>query len=126
MDTIPPNMQVYYELVWQFVRQVPTGRVVTYGQLSQTLTPPDGTDPAQYAIYGSRWVGSAMAACPEDVPWHRVVNSQGKISQRQGAEVQRVLLEDEGVLLAKGKIDLKMYQWHGPDGTEVARQGRLF
>jgi len=54
-----------------------------------------------------------MAACPDDVPWQRVINSQGKISKRAGAEKQRQLLEEEGIVFVKDKIDLKKYGWNG-------------
>jgi methylated-DNA-protein-cysteine methyltransferase-like protein len=67
-----------------------------------------------------------MAACPDDVPWQRVINSQGKISQRPGAERQRQLLETEGIPFVKDKVDLKLYQWHGPDQEDEPRQARLF
>ena len=61
------------------------------------------------------WVGSAMAACPEDTPWHRVINAQGKISLRGGGDsAQRVRLEDEGVIFdERGRVNLKEYQWNG-------------
>jgi alkylated DNA nucleotide flippase Atl1 len=67
-----------------------------------------------------------MAACPADIPWQRVINSQGKISKRPGAEKQRQLLEAEGVVFVKDKIDLKVYQWHGPGQENPPRQARLF
>ena len=57
--------------------------------------------------FGPRWVGGAMAACPDDVPWQRVINSQGRISERPGAEKQRMLLEGEGIVFVKDKVDLK-------------------
>jgi alkylated DNA nucleotide flippase Atl1 len=43
-------------------------------------------EPKDYAALGSRWAGNAMAACPDDVPWQPVINSQGKISKRSGAQ----------------------------------------
>jgi methylated-DNA-protein-cysteine methyltransferase-like protein len=67
-----------------------------------------------------------MAACPDDVPWQRVINSQGKISQRPGAERQRQLLETEGIPFVKDKVDLKLYQWHGPGQEDEPRQATLF
>ena len=54
-----------------------------------------------------------MAACPDDVPWQRVINSQGKISDRPGAAKQRKLLMQEGLEFLKDKIDLKKYGWNG-------------
>ena len=124
--TSPPNPQAYYEQVWQRVRQVPYGKVVTYGQIAQMLPPPGGIDPQSYKAFGPRWVGEAMAACPSNVPWQRVINSQGKISQRPGAERQRQLLEEEGIPFLKDKIDLKLYQWRGPGQEDEPRQARLF
>ncbi|MCA9925031.1 MAG: MGMT family protein, partial [Anaerolineales bacterium] len=90
------------------------------------LPPPAGIDPQEYKAFGPRWVGSAMAACPDDVPWQRVINAQGKISERPGAQQQRQLLETEGILFVKDKIDLKAYQWRGPGQEQRPRQARLF
>jgi methylated-DNA-protein-cysteine methyltransferase-like protein len=109
----PPNQQAYYEQVWQLVRQVPSGKVATYGQIALMIPPPVGVDFDSYKAFSPRWVGGAMAGCPDDVPWQRVINSQGKISERPGAERQRELLEAEGVLFVKDKIDLKIYGWKG-------------
>ena len=122
----PPNQQAYYEQVWRLVRQVPPEKVATYGQIAQMLPPPAGIEPQAYKAFGPRWVGEAMAACPDDVPWQRVINSQGKISQRPGAQRQRQLLEEESILFVKDKVDLKVYQWHGPGHEDEPRQARLF
>ncbi|MCB0144904.1 MAG: MGMT family protein, partial [Caldilineaceae bacterium] len=81
----PPNQQRYYEQVWDLARQVPHGQVVTYGQVAQMISAPAGVDPQEYKAWSPRWVGDAMAACPDDVPWQRVINAQGKISARPGA-----------------------------------------
>ena len=122
----PPNQQAYYLQVWQLVHQVPVGQVATYGQIANLIPVPEGIDPKDYKAYGSRWVGNAMAACPADVPWQRIINSQGKISQRPGAAQQRQLLEAEGVEFIKDKIDLKQYQWRDPSMPDEPRQARLF
>jgi methylated-DNA-protein-cysteine methyltransferase-like protein len=82
---------------------------------------------SEYRAWGARWVGGAMAGCPADVPWQRVVNAQGKISLRPGGggQEQRVLLEAEGVEFSSAdRIDLKKYAWAGPD--ETWQQGNLF
>lgn len=121
-----PDPQPFYEKVWQLARQIPPGRVATYGQLAQLIPCPADVDPDEYHAFGARWVGTAMAACPGDVPWQRVINSQGKISQRPGADQQRQLLEKEGILFAKDRIDLKAHQWRGPGEEEQPRQARLF
>ena len=51
--------------------------MVTYGQIAQMLPPPEEMDFETYQALSPRWVGSAMAACPDDVPWQRVINAQG-------------------------------------------------
>lgn len=120
----PPNQQAYYEQVWNLVRQIPKGKVTSYGQIALMLPVPPGVDFETYKAFGPRWVGGAMAACPDDVPWQRVINAQGKISDRPGAERQRQLLEEEGVLFVKDKVDLKKYGWRG--AGDEARQESLF
>jgi len=122
----PPNQQVYYEQVWNLVRQIPPGKVATYGQIALMIPPPVGVDFDGYKAFSPRWVGGAMAACPDDVPWQRVINSQGKISARPGAERQRTLLEEEGVLFVKDKIDLKKYGWKGLSEADEPHQDTLF
>jgi methylated-DNA-protein-cysteine methyltransferase-like protein len=68
-------------------------------------------------------VGGAMAACPDDVPWQRVIHSQGKVSERAGAQKQRQLLEAEGILFdAKDRMDLKKYGWSGKDEEDIPQQ----
>jgi len=124
--TSPPNQQAYYERVWGLVRQIPRGRVATYGQIALMLPPPDGVDFESYKAFAPRWVGGAMAACPDDVPWQRVINSQGKISLRPGAERQRLLLEEEGVEFVKDKVDLKKFGWKGLDEADEPRQETMF
>jgi methylated-DNA-protein-cysteine methyltransferase related protein len=121
----PPNQQAYYERVWELVRRIPHGRVATYGQIALMLTPPPGMDFDAYKAFAPRWVGGAMAACPDDVPWQRVINSQGKISARPGAERQRLLLEEEGIEFVKDRVDLKKYGWRGLDEEDEPRQASL-
>ena len=127
--TSPPNQQAYYEQVWNLVRQIPSGKVASYGQIALMIPPPMGVDFDSYKAFSPRWVGGAMAACPDDVPWQRVINSQGKISERAGAERQRLLLEQEGVEFdAKDRVDFKKYGWKGPreDDPVEPQQPNLF
>jgi methylated-DNA-protein-cysteine methyltransferase-like protein len=124
--TSPPHPREFYERVWALVRKVPRGKVATYGQIAWMLPASNGVDFESYKAFGPRWVGSAMAACPEDVPWQRVINSQGKISERSGAEKQRMLLEEEGIVFVKDKVDLKKYGWHGLDEADEPKQEKLF
>ncbi len=110
-----PAREAFYETVWLLARQVPPGKVCTYGQIAGYIPCPEGVSEGDFLAFRARWVGSAMAACPPDVPWQRVINSQGKISQRPGAEQQRALLEAEAVpFSASGKADMKRCSWAGP------------
>ncbi len=112
----PKDQDGYNALVWEIVSQIPPGKVSTYGQIAGLIPPPEGIDEKEYRAFGARWVGAAMAASPEGVPWQRVINSQGKISIRQGSEIQRQLLEEEGVEFdERDRVDLKRYRWEGPD-----------
>ncbi|MEN8245805.1 MAG: MGMT family protein [Thermodesulfobacteriota bacterium] len=98
-----------YDQVYELVRLIPPGRVATYGQIAAYV---DRCTP--------RMVGYAMAASPpgQDVPWHRVINSQGMVSIRANGErdmLQRLLLEAEGIFFNKnGKVDLNAVGWKGP------------
>jgi methylated-DNA-protein-cysteine methyltransferase related protein len=110
--TSPPDVIIFQHQVWDLVRQVPPGKVATYGQIARLIPSPEGMDPKAYAAFSPRWVGGAMAACPDDVPWQRIINSKGEVSPRPGAETQRQLLEDEGVHFDdRGRVDLKIYSW---------------
>jgi len=120
------NKQLYYEQVWTLVRQVPYARVATYGQIAKLIDRPADVSADDYKNYAARWVGLAMAACPDDVPWQRVINSQGKISRRAEAGRQIQLLQSEGVLFLNEKIDLHQYQWGGPGQGDDPAQGQLF
>ena len=121
----PTDRPEFNERVWELARKIPRGKVATYGQLAMMLPPPAGVDSAAYQAFGARWVGGAMAGCPDDVPWQRVINSQGKISQRPGAEKQRQLLEGEGVVFAKDRVDFKKYGWSGSDKAGKPEQKPL-
>ncbi len=113
----PPHREDYNRKVWVLVRQIPVGKVSTYGKIAGLIDPPEGMDPKSYLAFGARWVGGAMANCPQDVPWQRVINSQGKVSLRPGTggNQQRELLESEGVIFDDhDRVDLKVYAWEGP------------
>ena len=95
------------------VRRIPPGQVASYGQIAFYLGWQNG----------ARTVGWALRALKpgSGVPWHRVVNAQGKISL-PNPDHQRARLEAEGVVFGtKGKIDLKRFGWSGPDaiGAEI-------
>lgn len=98
-----------YDAIYQIVRQIPTGKVMTYGSIARLL---GGCTP--------RMVGYAMASTPDelDIPWQRVVNSRGQISERANGlpdERQQKLLEAEGVVFDhQGRLNLQKYLW-GPE-----------
>lgn len=104
------NKAPLYQRIYGLVAQIPSGKVANYGQIA------DFTGGCT-----ARMVGYAMAAIPPevDIPWQRVVNSQGKVSPRRsgdGSLIQKQLLEAEGIpFSAKDKIDMKVYRWQGPD-----------
>jgi len=111
----PSDPIIFNNQVWEIVRQVPRGKVTTYGQIAKMIPPPGGIPQRSYDAFGPRWVGGGMAACPGDVPWQRVINSQGKISLRPRMEGQRNLLEEENVEFNEsGKVDFERFGWNGP------------
>jgi methylated-DNA-protein-cysteine methyltransferase-like protein len=117
--TLTPQQQKdFYLLVWELARQVPPGKVATYGQIASYIPAPEGIDPQAYAAFRARWAGSAMKDSPSDVPWQRVINSQGKISLPKGSKgslSQHQLLESEGIIFdAHDRIDLDRFAWTGP------------
>jgi methylated-DNA-protein-cysteine methyltransferase related protein len=80
--------------------------VVTYGQIAALLGYPRA----------ARAVGQAMRGCPPSLPWHRVVNARGGISLRGNVGsmlTQRILLEQEGVRVRRGRLALDRYRWTG-------------
>jgi len=93
--------------VWRIISDIPRGHVATYGQIAAWLGYPRH----------ARMVGRALRSVPSGVPWHRVVNSRGGISLRaaMGSMVtQRILLEQEGVRLRRGRVALARHGWEGP------------
>jgi methylated-DNA-protein-cysteine methyltransferase-like protein len=89
---------------------------MTYGGIAACIEPPENMDPLAYDRIKARWVGYALKECPQDVPWHRVINARGQISARPGHDFQRTLLEEEGIIFGKSsRIDLKRYNWKPPE-----------
>jgi methylated-DNA-protein-cysteine methyltransferase-like protein len=94
-----------YEIIWKTVQKIPYGRVATYGQIA-----------LEAGMEGqARLVGYALHATPRglQIPWHRVINSAGRISlPGLTARRQKALLEKEGIQFSPaGKVNLKLYQW---------------
>jgi methylated-DNA-protein-cysteine methyltransferase-like protein len=127
----PPDPTSFNALVWEITKQIPEGRVSTYGQIASMIPPPEGVDPPQYTRLGARWVGSAMRATPsgEGIPWHRVINSQGTISLPPGtpsADEQRARLEMEGIVFSVGgRVDFEVVGWEGPPEAWLQEYGLL-
>jgi methylated-DNA-protein-cysteine methyltransferase related protein len=99
-----------WKRVYDLVKKIPRGRIMTYGQVAKALRLPGG----------ARTAGRAMAASPSGhgVPWHRVVGAGGRLLIREPhASLQRKLLESEGLSLAEKRIlDFKNHEW-GPGKT---------
>lgn len=115
MNNEPVNDKKYRERVYEIVNRIPVGRVMTYGQIAEILG----------AGYTPRTVGFVMhAADTENVPWQRVINSQGACSTGRmtvPVNLQQSILEAEGVKFnEKGRCDLKDYRW-SPEGSETEK-----
>jgi len=94
------------EAVFRLVRKVPSGRVMSYGQIASELA----------SRLSPRAVGWMLHRCPDDVPWHRVVNAAGGCSTDRLPDfpqgLQRAMLEAEGVVFRdNGTLDLERYRW---------------
>ena len=113
--------QKYRQRVYEIVNAIPVGRVMTYGQIAEILG--EG--------YTPRTVGFVMhAAETENVPWQRVINSQGACSTGRmtvPVNLQQSILESEGVKFdGKGRCDLKIYRWSPEGFKEKDEQPDLF
>ncbi|MGB6546787.1 MAG: MGMT family protein [Candidatus Acidiferrales bacterium] len=93
-----------WEPVFRFVKSIPRGRVISYGELARALCLPGG----------ARTAGRAMAATPRGrgIPWHRVTGAGVRILCREPyASLQRRLLQSEGVGFIEGRVDWKRHAW---------------
>jgi methylated-DNA-protein-cysteine methyltransferase-like protein len=102
-------MKDSYRDILTAVKQIPRGKVATYGQIAALAGLPRQ----------ARLVGQVLSAAGDlQLPWHRVINARGMISSRRepGAEeYQRILLEDEGIVFDdNGRVPLSRFQWR-PD-----------
>lgn len=102
-----------YDRIWRIVRRIPRGRVATYGQIARMVR------------VGPRQVGYALHNVPHgmELPWHRVINSQGRVSlpRAGGYERQKALLLKEGIRFNREKVDLQRYQWRTRVSSSSAR-----
>lgn len=108
MSTKNPNS---FHHIYATARQIPYGRVTTYGQLARLAGNPRM----------ARIVGCAMHTAPEDIPCHRVVNRMGGLCDAfrpMGKETHRMHLEMEGITFRlDGTVDLDAFMWYGPESS---------
>ena len=104
-QAVDVNSRGYRERVFEIVRRIPAGRVMTYGQLAEILG--EG--------YTARTVGFVMHSADQTVPWQRVINAQGACSTGRvivPPDLQQRMLVSEGVVFnEKGRCDLARYRW---------------
>lgn len=107
-------MQPFTERAMAIIQSIPAGKVMTYGQIAALAGSPRG----------ARQVVRILHAMSDKygLPWHRVVNAKGEIALgHEGGELQRALLEGEGVEAgAGGRIDLQQYQWTDADPAVIS------
>ena len=105
-----------YNRFYQVIRKIPAGRVATYGQVAVLAGLPGRARQVGYALNSLK---------DESVPWHRVINAQGKISKRADSTyemIQRELLIAEGIDFdGEGRTSLKKFQWI-PETSHLARR----
>ena len=111
----PPNT---YDRIYAVVRQIPRGQVATYGQVAELAGLPRRARLVGYALF------RVVDPLETDIPWQRVVNVRGEISEspfRQGSDyLQRSLLEREGITFdRRDRIDLKRHRWQPPQPPEL-------
>lgn len=107
----------FFARVYALVRCIPCGKVASYGQIAALLGHPQAARTVGWALNALQ--GSEVA----EVPWHRVINSAGRISISRAdltADLQRALLEAEGVEFdARGYLDWGRFGWQGMDVAEI-------
>ncbi|HJP05228.1 MAG: cysteine methyltransferase [Chromatiales bacterium] len=96
-----------YRKIWEQAALIPEGQVASYGQIAKLAGLPRR---------GARMVGRAVGTAPREMelPWHRIVNAQGKIAiprSRAGFKRQVELLEAEGIEVYDGQLDMDKYRW---------------
>jgi methylated-DNA-protein-cysteine methyltransferase-like protein len=98
-----------YEYIYATVRRIPPGYVSTYGRIATLSGYAGQARLVGYALHALR-----TSTAGEDVPWWRVINARGYISNVYEPAVQRALLEAEGIQFdARDHIDLARFLWDG-------------
>jgi methylated-DNA-protein-cysteine methyltransferase-like protein len=110
----------FYEQVYAVVRRIPRGKVSSYGRIARMLGAPNAARAVGYAL---RALKDKDDPAHEDIPWQRVINSQGRITivnREHGAEEQARRLRQEGVKVDDQlRISLDVYLWEGLHFLEV-------
>lgn len=99
-------MDNFFNAVYEVVKQVPEGKVTTYGDIARAIGRPRASRQVGWALHSNPYQGI--------VPCHRVVFKDGSLAKGfafGGSEVQRALLEAEGVGFIGDKVDIKNYRW---------------
>jgi methylated-DNA-protein-cysteine methyltransferase-like protein len=96
-----------YRRIWEQAALIPEGQVATYGQIAKQAGLPRRV---------ARMVGRAVGAAPGEmnIPWHRIVNAQGRIAIPQGTaryDLQQKLLQQEGIAVKDGQLNIDQYRW---------------
>lgn len=111
----------FYEQVYAVIRRIPRGKVSSYGRIAAMLGKPNAARAVGYALNALRDKRDDPAY--QNVPWQRVVNSQGRISigsRDVTANRQAILLGEEGVEVSDTlKIDLDIFLWEGLHLIEI-------
>jgi methylated-DNA-protein-cysteine methyltransferase-like protein len=117
----PREEASFRELAYRLVLRIPPGRVMSYGLVARALG----------AGYDARAIGNIMHATPDDgrqIPWHRVINSQGGCSTAgltTPPDLQQRLLEAEGIVFnEKGRCQIEKYLWSPPEYEAEANQAK--
>ncbi|GMQ77567.1 MAG: MGMT family protein [Anaerolineae bacterium] len=109
------NSKNFYEQVYAVVRQIPRGKVTSYGRISDMLGAPNAARAVGYALRALKDKKDDQGY--NDIPWQRVINSKGRISivnREFGAQMQADLLRKEGVPVSEElRINLDKYLWDG-------------
>ncbi|MEM7331014.1 MAG: methylated-DNA--[protein]-cysteine S-methyltransferase [Chloroflexota bacterium] len=110
-------MNNFYTKVYKVVQQIPKGKVTSYGRIAKMLGHPNAARAVGYALSALRHPESDSPYTSKTVPWHRVVNSQGRISinhRETTANRQALILQEEGVEIDPHlKINLDQHLWQG-------------
>lgn len=112
METVwnNPEKKNFFELVYGAVRQIPEGKVASYGQIAKLCGSPRSSRAVGYALH--------VNPLPGVIPCHRVVNREGRLAPAfafGGADVQKRLLEAEGVAVSEKDglyyVDMEKFRW---------------